>query len=776
MLQATKHQGQSFFRGNGRQCVANSVQALLTSQQLSPSEWTTSTLDKILEDGDTLYCQIVPERNKYLKFEDLPSRIGDTTISLHESLCGTLTRDITNKPFYSIRDAINQLMSNDTTCLFTMGSYSLSYTCGIVKNAAKFYFFDPHSRADTGMVAADGVATMTIHKNVFDLSQFIKHLAASLGNADDTPFEMASVVVSKTQFEKVTFSNVLDSSSEGSDSFSGYSSESDGEIACRLYLKMEKENLQVENVATPDVSDANTSDLSNYSSSSFDDTSTCSSIESINTDTLEANLHDSFLQSFNDDVVDDIINESYSEQLSKNTDQEMHENVYEYSTIRLDDYADDYVNNDDERDKDYNPDDDDDDDDDDDAVYCNRNDDDSSDTLNFYQQKTQSSRAANINNTQNSHKMKDDDAYTLLVTKGDGNQDSQVTGNGTQSSQETKGNDRQCPQVNLLTTNDDATPSSLVNPEVANNDSQNSQVNSQVLNDIQSSLINSQVGNDSGSQVNEDGKTITLKRGRKRHRDVHNWKRNRTKKRCNEGKSYTTRKGNKKPARAMKPGCGHGCRNKCQGKFNESERHTIFHSYWQLGDIYKQRQFIAKFATIKVTGKNKLLSSSSRRKWTVSYSLPQRQADGSTKAVKVCKTFFHHTLGITDRTVSTVHKKLSAIGICMEDLRGRHNNRPNRATENQQSDIRKHIESFQPIESHYCRKDSGKQYLPANLTVSKMYEAYTENCPLSEVPASINVYRRIFNEEYNLSFHTPLKDQCDQCAAYRNASPELYFV
>ena len=171
----------------------------------------------------------------------------------------------------------------------------------------------------------------------------------------------------------------------------------------------------------------------------------------------------------------------------------------------------------------------------------------------------------------------------------------------------------------------------------------------------------------------------------------------------------------------MKPGCGHGCRYKCQSKFNKSERKTLFHSYWQLGDVYKQRQFIAKFASIIVKGKNKL-NNVSRRKWTVTYTLPQCQEDGTSTAVKVCKTSCQHTLGITDKTVSTVHRKLSAIGVCMEDHRGNHDNRPNRATENQQSGVRIHIESFQPVESHYGRKDTAKQYLPADLNVTKMYD------------------------------------------------------
>ena len=36
-------------------------------------------------------------------------------------------------------------------------------------------------------------------------------------------------------------------------------------------------------------------------------------------------------------------------------------------------------------------------------------------------------------------------------------------------------------------------------------------------------------------------------------------------------------------------------------------------------------------------------------------------------------------------------------------------------------------------------------------------------------PVSASIYRRVFNNEYNLSFHRPIKDQCDLCVAYENA-------
>ena len=34
---------------------------------------------------------------------------------------------------------------------------------------------------------------------------------------------------------------------------------------------------------------------------------------------------------------------------------------------------------------------------------------------------------------------------------------------------------------------------------------------------------------------------------------------------------------------------------------------------------------------------------------------------------------------------------------------------------------------------------------------------------------SASIYRRIFNNEYNLPFHRPIKDQYDLCVAYKNA-------
>jgi hypothetical protein len=56
-----------------------------------------------------------------------------------------------------------------------------------------------------------------------------------------------------------------------------------------------------------------------------------------------------------------------------------------------------------------------------------------------------------------------------------------------------------------------------------------------------------------------------------------------------------------------------------------------------------------------------------------------------------------------------------------------------------------------------------------------MYQLYLEQCK-GEIPekdiVSQSVYRKVFKEEYNFSFHVPKKDQCGLCISYHQAKDE----
>ena len=123
--------------------------------------------------------------------------------------------------------------------------------------------------------------------------------------------------------------------------------------------------------------------------------------------------------------------------------------------------------------------------------------------------------------------------------------------------------------------------------------------------------------------------------------------------------------------------------------------------------------------------------------------------------------------------VTTAYKKLNDIGICEDDKRGKYSNRPNKTSEVQKMHVRQHIRSFETVESHYCRRDSKKLYLPQDLSLSKMYRLYKEHCSsIGVTPVSQYIYNDVFNSEFNLAFHSPIKDKCDLCVSFANASAE----
>ena len=92
-------------------------------------------------------------------------------------------------------------------------------------------------------------------------------------------------------------------------------------------------------------------------------------------------------------------------------------------------------------------------------------------------------------------------------------------------------------------------------------------------------------------------------------------------------------------------------------------------------------------------------------------------------------------------------------GVPKLDARG-HKEPPNKTSEENLAFVRSHIESFPVYESHYSRSDNpDRKYLSPDLSVVKMHYLYKEKCDKEEQRAVSDwVYRKIFNEEYNLSF------------------------
>ena len=87
MLRASSHQGALKFRGRGKQCVVNSLQAIFYNYSSPPRFWETKDVDDILERGDETYIKIAQE-SQYLCFSDVPQDFSVISDGYHGTING----------------------------------------------------------------------------------------------------------------------------------------------------------------------------------------------------------------------------------------------------------------------------------------------------------------------------------------------------------------------------------------------------------------------------------------------------------------------------------------------------------------------------------------------------------------------------------------------------------------------------------------------------------------------------------------------------------------
>lgn len=220
--------------------------------------------------------------------------------------------------------------------------------------------------------------------------------------------------------------------------------------------------------------------------------------------------------------------------------------------------------------------------------------------------------------------------------------------------------------------------------------------------------------------------------------------------------------------REMGPPCN--CRLNCPIKLgNEKTRTKIFDDYWALGSLQRQRDYLCScIDMLETTYRRIKVNAQEPRKPNCSFSFLQ---DG--KKIKVCKPFLMSTLGIKERTVRTVIKaKFSGIGATPEDKRGKHKHHSKLDAEVEES-VRAHINSIPKVESHYLREQTTREFIDGGLTIAEMHRNYKNQRMLASKPsATYDAYFRIFNTQFNIGFHVPKKDQCDQCVSYNNLTED----
>ena len=234
----------------------------------------------------------------------------------------------------------------------------------------------------------------------------------------------------------------------------------------------------------------------------------------------------------------------------------------------------------------------------------------------------------------------------------------------------------------------------------------------------------------------------------KRQRNPELWKKNLKKRARQTGQAYITDTGREVPARKIREGCGSSCRLKCHENFDQESREDLFQTFWGLEDKGQQRLYIARHV-IKCDVARKRVEASDRRGFTLRYYF----YDGKELA-QVCRKFFVETLDVgRDFIYGTLEKEDPKTGLIAPERQGKHG-KQRRVSEAVLNSVREHISTFPTVDAQNGKSKCKRQYLEAGLSVAKMFRMYKEYCAARNIQdvASADRYRRVFDEDFNLTF------------------------
>ncbi|GFO04541.1 ATP-dependent DNA helicase [Plakobranchus ocellatus] len=203
-IHGTLHQGALVFTKRERQCISNSVAALVHHLNKSISTWETHDLDHILDQGDNLHSILFGHLNEdYPLVNSLPKQLTvcdyQVDLQMTNSFTGLLEAMNDDPPYFSIETAV---LNVDNFAILILGSCTPEFSSAIVKEDDIYYTFDPHSRDSAGMGSPDGTTVRTSYVSVAEVKQYLLSLATSL-ELSSCPFELTLVDLQVKTLEHV---------------------------------------------------------------------------------------------------------------------------------------------------------------------------------------------------------------------------------------------------------------------------------------------------------------------------------------------------------------------------------------------------------------------------------------------------------------------------------------------------------------------------------------------------------------------------------------------
>ncbi|CAH3906988.1 unnamed protein product [Pieris brassicae] len=250
--------------------------------------------------------------------------------------------------------------------------------------------------------------------------------------------------------------------------------------------------------------------------------------------------------------------------------------------------------------------------------------------------------------------------------------------------------------------------------------------------------------------MEENVREVKPEQARKGPRNPANWKRAKEKVMRYSAKSLPSA-----------PRCGHTADSKYKcGALSKEDIRKLHEEFYRHPNKKDQDSFLLKHC--KVVKTKRRLPRVGVRKPTEFITKLYARKITSPKLIPVCQKTFLNILKITVHSIRRVSKVFATMGTVVQEKRGG----DHRSAKNAQrlAAVKKIIESFQCLESHYCRSSTIiRKYLHAELNIKKMWRMYNTQCDAEDLKVRQCYFRRIFNKCYNLGFGTPRTDTCSKC-------------
>ena len=201
VVQGTFHQGHHKFGNNsGKQCVANSLCAVLYSHMKMMNEWCPLDMDLVLNTGNQLYSYLSNSStvmHEYLLINELPDEVDvfsqHFNMKYDESVCGTFGEELNLSEFnmVSLRDALEQTLQKYSACFICFHSSTFS----VIAHGGMYYIFDSHSRNHNGLQSSEGRSLLKCVASWQGVHRYCTELGHSMNVSNTEQFEITGVTV-----------------------------------------------------------------------------------------------------------------------------------------------------------------------------------------------------------------------------------------------------------------------------------------------------------------------------------------------------------------------------------------------------------------------------------------------------------------------------------------------------------------------------------------------------------------------------------------------------